>query len=338
MGNRILVRTSERTSFKRCRWSWEMSFRMGLRQRRDAPVLRFGTLCHQALAAYYIKGTKRGPHPSDTFMDLYEQEVKEIGSFGLYYDDSTESWEEDEKWVDAKELGEELLEMYIDFYGDDGDWEILATEQPFQQPVRNPRTGRIMFYYVGIVDLVVREISTGHIWIVDHKTTRAIDVQALGLNEQAGSYWTFGSEWLKEQGHINAATYDDLSGLIFNFLRRTRRDTRPQNAEGHYLNKDGSVSKRQPSPVFHREPTWRTTHDRDQVRRRAMNDFREMQMVERGDLAVIKNPGPFTCKGCGWLDACELHETGADWEMYVEATTEPWNPYDEHEVRDSEQR
>jgi Zierdtviridae exonuclease len=338
MGNRILVRTSERTAYKRCRWAWDMSFNHGLRQRRDAPVLRFGTLVHQALAGYYLPGTQRGPHPADLFLDLYEEEVKEAGAFNLKYDDGLDDWIEDEKWSDAKELGEELLEMYIDHYGDDSDWEIIATEHPFQQPVRNPRTGRILFYYVGIVDLVIREISTGHIYIVDHKTTRAIDVHALGLNEQAGSYWTFGTEYLKDKGIINASTYDDLSGIIFNFIRRTRRDTRPQDESGHYLNKDGSVSKRQPSPIFHREPTWRTEHDRDQVRTRALNDFREMEMVKRGDLAVVKNPGPWTCKGCGWLDICELHETGADWHMMLDGTTEEWNPYAEHEIREAEQR
>lgn len=338
MANRTLVRTSERSAFKRCRWAWDKSFNEGLRQKRDAPVLRFGTLVHEALAAYYVKGTKRGPHPAETFQAVYDREVAEIGEFGLYWDDYSGSWEPDEKWTDARELGTELLEMYVEKYGSDSDWEILCTEQAFQQPVRNPRTNRIMFYYVGIVDLIVRQISTGRIYIVDHKTTRAINVQALGLNEQAGSYWTFGVEWLLDQGYLNEKTFSDLSGLTFNFLRRTRRDTRPQDEEGHYLNLDGSVSKRQPSPIFHREPTWRSTHDRDQVRRRALNDFREMQMVESGDLAVTKNPGPFTCTGCGWLDVCELHETGADWRPMLAATTEEWSPYAEHEVRDSEQR
>jgi hypothetical protein len=67
-----------------------------------------------------------------------------------------------------------------------------------------------------------------------------------------------------------------------------------------------------------------------------MNDFREMEMARRGDLPINKRPGMFNCRGCSWLDACELHETGADWERFVVGTTEEYDPYSEHEIRDAE--
>ena len=340
MTTQKLVRTSERTSFNRCRWAWDLSFNKKLRQRRDAPVLRFGTLCHEALAAYYKVGKKRGPHPAKTFLQVYERDVRESGEFAILagWDDEGNPHWEDSDWVDAKELGVELMEQYVEFYGGDPEWEVLAVEVPFKVPVHNPRTGRFMFYYVGILDLVIRHMPTGRVWIWDHKTTKAIDLTALGLNEQAGSYWTFGVEWLVDQGLIDSKVFDDLSGLTFNFIRRARRDPRPHNELGQALNKDGSVSKRQPSKIFHREPTYRAEYDREQVRRRAMNDFREMEMVRNGDLATKKSPSAWHCKGCAWLDVCELHETGADWEMMLDGTTEGWNPYSEHEIRDAELR
>jgi hypothetical protein len=240
------------------------------------------------------------------------------------------------EWEDAKDLGIVMLERYLAKYKGDPGWEVLATEQPFQVLVKNPRTGKPMFYYVGILDLVMREISTGRVWIWDHKTCGSIDLTALGLNEQFGSYWAFGTEWLQDKNIIRPDYFNDLSGLMVNFLRRGKRDDRPQNEDGLYLNKDGSVSKRQPRPFFHREPTFRTEHDREQVRRRAMNDFREMEMARRGDLPINKRPGMFNCRGCSWLDACELHETGADWERFVVGTTEEYDPYSEHEIRDAE--
>src|SRR5262245_40416623 len=110
-----LVRTSERTSFNRCRWAWDLSFNQTLRQRRDAPVLACGPLCHEALAAYYVKGRKRGPHPSKTFLKVYERDVREAGEFAVLagYDEEGNPEFSDEEWVDAKELGHDLLTAYV---------------------------------------------------------------------------------------------------------------------------------------------------------------------------------------------------------------------------------
>lgn len=316
---------------------WDLSFNQGLRQRRDGPVLRFGTLVHKALAEYYVKGKKRNPKVLvPAFIKAYDQDVSQAGEFVVYGEDG--DIEEGEKWVNARELGIEMLEMYIEHYGADRGWEVLATEQPFRVPVHNPRTGGYMFTYAGILDLIMRHIERDRIWIWDHKTTGAINVRALGLNEQFGSYWAFGTEWIQEQGLLSNRQFNDLSGLMVNYLRRARRDDRPRNELGQSLNQDGSVSKRQQADVFHREPTFRTFEDRERVRRRALNDFREMEMVRAGTLAADKSPSIFNCPSCPWLDACELHETGADWKRFIEATTEKYDPYEIHEIEDAEKR
>jgi hypothetical protein len=339
MGNETtLVRTSERSAFKRCRWAWNLSFEERLRQRRDAPVLRFGTLVHEALAMYYVKGKKRGLHPAKAFRKVYDADIKVAGEFAVFAE--TGDILEGEEWVDARQLGIDLLEMYVERYRGDRGWEVIATEQPFQVPVLNPRTGRYMFTYTGILDLIMKEISTKRIWIWDHKTCRAFTdvLYAMPMNDQFGSYWTFGSDWLRTEGILRQSQFKDLSGLLVNLLRRAKRDDRLQNADGHYLNKDGSVSKRQPSEIFHREPTYRSEHDKEEVRRRAMNDYREMQMVRRGELPSNKSPSMWHCKGCAWLDVCELHETGNDWKPMLSATTEAWDPYSQHEIEFDEKR
>jgi hypothetical protein len=293
---------------------------------------------HLALAEYYVIGKKRKPKVLvPAFERAYEAEVQYAGEFAILGDDG--SPEGDEKWIDAKQLGIDLCEMYIEEYGDDRDWEVLGTEQPFQVPVRNPRTGAYMFTYTGILDLIMRKRSKDQIWIWDHKTTIAINLRALGLNEQFGSYWAFGTEWIKSQGLLHGKDFQDLSGLLVNFIRRARRDDRPHNELGQALNKDGSVSKRQQAEIFHREPTYRTTADRDRVIRRAMNDFREMEMVRAGTLPAKKMPDSlFKCPQCPWIDACELHETGSDWQMYVDATTERYDPYSQHEIETAEKQ
>jgi hypothetical protein len=292
-------------------------------------------LIHEALAEYYVIGKKRKPKVLvPAFRAAYERDITAAGEFVVYGEDGDP--DADEKWINALDLGVEMLEMYIERYGDDKGWEVLATEQPFRVPVYNPRNGRYLFTYAGILDLIMREIPKDRIWIWDHKTTGSINLRALGLNEQFGSYWTFGTEWIKEQGLLKDKDFQDLSGLMVNYLRRARRDDRPRDAEGHALNKDGSVSKRQQAAVFHREPTFRSLDDRERVRRRAMNDNREMQMVRAGTLPADKSPSIFNCPSCPWLDACELHETGADWERFVEATTEKYDPYSQHEIESAE--
>lgn len=335
-GQPRLVRTSERSAFKKCRWAWNLSFNEGLRQRRDAPVLRFGSLVHLALAAWYIPGRTRGSNPVQAFLKAYDDDVREAGDFVVYAEDG--STEDNEDWVNARELGVEMLEMYLEHYGDDDDWEVLCTEQPFRVPVVSPKTGKVLFHYVGILDLVMRQISTGRVWIWDHKTTGAINLKALGLNEQFGSYWAFGTEWIKDKGLIKPKHYQDLSGLMVNYLRRARRDDRPRNELGQSLNQNGDVSKRQQAAVFHREPTYRTMADREKVKRRAMNDWWEMELVRRGKLEADKSPSVFNCPGCPWLDTCELHETDSDWEYFLNRTTETYDPYDVHEIEDAEKR
>jgi Zierdtviridae exonuclease len=329
-----LIRTSERSTYRKCRWAWDLSYNHRLRQRRPSPVLRFGTLVHEALAEYYIPGKKRGPHPAKNFIRAYERNIAEMGEFRIKMTD-----EEDTKWEDAKEMGVEMLQDYVELYEGDQDWEVIASECPFEAPVYHPRTGVLLFYYAGIVDLIMRQRSTGRIFVWDHKTTDSIGrwLKTLGMNEQASAYWTHAVPWMRDQGIINSKVFDDMSGLYFNFLRRARRDTRPQNALGQYLNQDGSVSKKQPADRFHREPTYRSEGDRARQLQRSLDDYQEITMVQNGELPVVKSPGPFTCGMCGWLDVCELHETGADWQTLLAGITEEWDPYDEHEIRYDEQ-
>lgn len=332
-----LIRTSEQQSYNRCKWAWNLSYNQGLRQRRAGPVLRFGTLVHEALAAYYIPGRKRGEHPAKAFVKVYEKDVAEFGEFAIRGIDSDDAVT---KWEDARELGVDMLNAYVEEYKGDPDWEVVATEQPFQAPVYHPRSGRELFKMVGILDLIMRQRSTGRIWVWDHKTTDSISrwLKTLSLNPQASNYWTFGAPWMREQGIISPDVFDDLSGLMFNFLRRAMQDTRPRNALGQYLNQDQSVSKKQPPAYFHREPTYRSDYDKEQTRRRALNMHREMEMVKRGDLAVMKHPNTMICAQCGWYDVCELHEYGKDWELLLNSITEEWDPYEPHEIRDDELR
>jgi len=286
----------------------------------EVPPLRFGTLIHAALAAYYKPGMKRGPHPAETYADLYRADVEEAAKFGFRV-------EEDEKWVEAGELGVAMLTNYIGTYGSDDEWEVIVTEMPFQVPVKHDPP----FMYVGVLDGVWRKTDTGRLWVPDHKTTAAIQTKYLALDEQASSYWTFGLESLYRKKML--ARKEEIEGILFNFLRKAPPDTRPRNTLGQSLNKDGSISAKQPAPYFERKLVRRGENERRSTYNRVQLEVDDIIQLQTDGLdSAYKNAGQFTCPGCWAFDICELHEIGADWREFLDATTKEWDPYDAHEV------
>lgn len=316
------LRTSERLAFARCRQLWWWAWQEGYRAKLPGPALRFGTLVHKALELRYPPGVKRGPHPATTFEQLYEEELKEAMGYGFRDEDGT--------WNDAGELGVALLTAFVDQFGKDEEWRVISSEQTFQVRLSQNIAGGHPLYYVGTLDGIWKHRSSSHIVVKEWKTTDQFWFKHLPLDEQAGSYWAFATPWLKRKKILKPE--DDLKGILYTFLRKSMPDDRPVNAEGLALNKDGSVSKRQPSPLFHRELVFRDAYDRRMIRARTLAQAAEMEMIRRGQLAVWKSPGRFNCAGCPFIGPCELHETGADYKPLLRSHYEVYNPYSAHEV------
>jgi len=301
---------------------WDKSYNEHIQAQYSAPALRFGTLIHRSLAGWYIPGIKRGVNPVDSFTKFYEEDVAASYETGFR--------DEDGVWWEAGELGVAMMSHYLEQYGKDSEWEVLVTEQPFRQVVNHPVTGKPWFIYAGVMDGVWRHRPSKRIYVADHKTAKAIITKHLQLDDQAGGYWTFGVDWLYEKGYLKRGQI--LTGMLYNYMRKAMKDQRPQDEAGHYLNKDGSVSKQQPSAYFQRPIILRSEVDREAVRERAMDQYREIEMVRAGELKAYKSPGQMTCNGCWLFDACELHETGNDWRTFLKQTSTAWDPYGEHEI------
>lgn len=298
------ISASMRSSFKRCRYQWHFRYMRRLEPKVAAPPLRFGTLLHTALEHYYKPGVRRGPHPARVFEKAYEREFGEALALGFRDDDG--------EWQDALGLGVDMLEHYVDHYGPDDEWRVLAKEQTFEQPVYQPGTRHQIGTYIGVLDLVLEHRATGHIWIWDHKGVRTIDTGYLAMDDQSSGYWTFGSDWLKERSILKPGK--ELQGIVFNFLRKGKRDDRPTNEKGQYLNKDGTISQKQPPPFFERFVSYRGAHEQVLTKERVAFELQEMGLVKAGSLALLKSPDKMNCKFCDVRDICELHETGNDWE------------------------
>jgi hypothetical protein len=106
----IELRNSERQSFTTCPQQWDWGYNDRLKPKTPAPALRFGTLIHNSLEAFYIPGIKRGPIPADTFQKLYDKDLKKYAKMGFK--------DEDDQWYEAGVLGVAMLEAYFDKYGE----------------------------------------------------------------------------------------------------------------------------------------------------------------------------------------------------------------------------
>lgn len=329
------VRTSERLTLNQCPQKWWWAYEDRLRGGTPSPALRFGSLVHEALEVYYKPGIKRGPRPAETFEKLFDKDVKNaLDQFGMR--------DIDDKWYNAKELGVSMLEAYHEKWGTDNEWKVIATEAPFHQIVYSPKTGKPAFVYVGVVDGVWQRRTDKTFWIIDHKTTKDDPrgkAEALVMDEQAGAYWTYGLDALRADGRIPADT--PLSGMLYNFLRKGKPDERSKNAAGQALNKNGSVSERQPTPLFHREPVFRNEKDGEMVRRRIWLQWMRIRGLRKNPDTVYKIPGTLHsphCRWCEFKDMCELHESQDDWKLFREAAFHVYNPYSQHEIEEGEKR
>lgn len=361
----IMVRTSERTMFTKCRQAWWWSyFEQREPKEQWAKALVFGDMVHRCLAAYYIpetrKARKRGPHPAGTFGKLYDVMNKNHRAFNVRVDD--------EFWVSARDLGVEMMENYVtEWREQDRMIVVLYPEMPFQYPIPDPDTGRNLCVYVGTADALILSLETGKIGLFEHKTAATISTAHLFLDEQASTYWTLVPKWLAKNNILKPGQKMDF--MLYNFMRKAMKDDRPVNSLGQHLNlptvadlksayleavpgasvkglkRDdfveelkllgvdalqlGEVSRSQPPPLFERQLLYRGRHEQENTYERIIDQVREMNLVRTGEMKHYKAPSK-DCAFCPWRDICELHETGTDWRELKRLITTKWSPYAQH--------
>lgn len=322
----VMIRTSERATFRRCRQRWWWAWREGLTPPFMANSLWFGEGVHEALAGWYLNGNKRGPDPAEAFLKWVDGERRRIYTQPNPDVDETEI-------VDAAELGVAMLQQYVEKYGKDSRFKFIATEQSSQ--LLMPATYQIVngirirdTLYCSTFDGVYRDQVDGKPWLIEHKTAKQIITAHLVLDDQAGSYWAVATRVLRDAGLIGPE--EEIEGIMYNFLRKAKPDQRETNANGERLNKDGSVSKSQPPPYFLREQVYRLPKERETQLERIQDESLEMQLVRAGALPVTKNPTKDCYWDCPFFNMCQLHEAKDDWEDYRDMMYQVEDPYAKH--------
>lgn len=361
------LRTSERRDFKRCQQRWRWAWRQGLVAKHQKPgALWFGTGIHLALQHRYSKpGLARGRNVLQVWRDFVGDTEAVI--YGDNYDNDRDDF------YDGAELGEHMLGAYLDEYGMDERWHVISAEQTFEIPIPRPgpRTTEpwepTLVLYNGTFDLVAMDLEAEardgvkSLWVWDHKTAKAIMTSHLALDDQAGSYWAVAGDVLTGQGLVEPGM--KLDGILYNFLRKSKTDERPRNADGlatnqptkqHYVDalpgatmkmtKDalesaaesvgvtvlGEVSKTQPKPNFQRETVWRTAKERKTQIERIQYEYLQMDAFKRGLLPIIKTPTKDCSWDCSFFDMCQLQDQRDDWTSYRDATYDRRDPYIDH--------
>lgn len=322
-GTPVLVRTSERSTFRRCPQKWYWRYVDRLAPVREKGALVFGTGVHHALEHYYPPGKKRGPHPARTFEEWFAE-----------HSSSFSQWDDEGNKVDALDLGVAMLEQYVDTYGKDPDIEVIQPEMSVSVDVYDDK-GRYVCTLVGKIDTVVRLRSTGRLLLWDHKTAKTIE-QNMGViggyPEQGLSYLWLATHFLRSEGTLGEDEFID--GIVFNWLRKALPDDRPQNEDGHYLNKDGSVSKRQPPPFFYRQELRVAPRSLVEWQRRLVREQWVRERMADGRFPLYKSPTKDCSWDCEFRDMCELHEMGADWKAVRDFELTTWDPYSDHELEE----
>lgn len=356
------LRTSERGAFKRCPQRWWWSYREGLRPLgQPSNPLWFGTGIHIAFAEWYIPGLKRGRDLRETWEQYCKDEIRFIKTQAVA-DDGTDA--KIAEYVEATELGLAMLDNYLEEYGEDESWEVLAPEQVFAVLIPD-ENGDPIVEYNGTFDGVYRDLVDGLIKLMEHKTAAAISTKHLSLDDQAGSYWAVATHCLWSEGIIGKKEH--LDGITYNFLRKAKADSRPVGPDGMVHNKPvkqnyldafaprripataslsipklealaekydvevwGDVSKVQPAPNFVREYVTKTKRERRTQLQKISNEAIHMDEMRKGNLPLYKNPTKDCSWDCDFFDMCELQESTPDWEEYRDAMFVVRDPYADH--------
>lgn len=182
------VSISEIRNFKSCPRRWYLKHVLKIEPPQVGTARAFGTIMHAALETLY---RTRGDFGLSS-IEL-EKQIQATPQENLTEDDA--------KMLRA------LFDEYYKFAVDKGDfilWDIVAVEafHSVFMPEWNA-TFKARF------DLVVKDRSTGAIYVVDHKTTKQFRDTPLDMDEQVTSYL-----WLARR------VYGNVKGVIFNRIKK----------------------------------------------------------------------------------------------------------------------
>lgn len=298
---------SELDTARQCEHKHRLAYKERWKSPRTGPALVKGTSWHQVLETHYnvLKGTQptKGSnilYTPDHRLDLAVEAVKPL----IFRPNSSEPLDE------VAELVGWMYAGYIEKWGIDPQWKVLAVEYATEVWLPTATGSRSMFKLKLKIDLVV--MQDGHLWVVDHKSGKDLPKKKqLDINDQFALY-----TWALHQ------LGKDVFGSLHNAARtqRNQGDFPAKVAEREAsIAKAKAAGKKPPGELepqtleqrFERNRLTRTPHELDTV---AVEAYKKLRAVWR--IPVGEEPRSPDEDRCGWrcdfLEPCLFGRKGHD--------------------------
>jgi hypothetical protein len=325
MANEFTLRSHETSDYKRCKKKWYWKWRRGLvLKARKFGALDLGTWMHTALAAWYGEGLERNGQLSSLFLSEAEE--------ATYHAEQAGAPEHElDKATELTALGEAVADAYQFHYANDPDVEVIQAELPLEFEITSA-SGKHVSMHKLKPDLVYRDRRHGGVWLMEHKTAAQIQTEHLVIDGQARPYGVMAERALRRLGLIKRS--ESFRGIMYNFLRKALPDERPTNDKGQHLNKDGSVSARQPGRQFLRYPLPMTRLAKLRALQTLAMDAVEIahvtKLLRSGDVspsALPISPDKTCPRFCDFFDLCAATEQGVNTDELVRRQFIVRDPY-----------
>lgn len=324
-----LIRSHERIDFKRCPKKWYWKWRKGYVPRQaQFGALELGTWVHAAMAAWYGKGLRRNGDLAELFFNIAQLAIVDAQHDGAP-DHVLDKAEE------LLSLGEAMMTAYQAFYKKDENVFVLGAEVPLEFTIS--AGGRIVAVHKLKPDLVFMDNQNG-VWLMETKTAKSIRTEHLPIDDQARPYGAMAERALRRAGLLKQR--HQFKGIRYNFIRKALPDLRPRNEQGKALNKNGSISKKQPTPMFERPSITLTNPAKAIALKRVQQDTLTVTAIalalRTGKVRaedLPKTPHWSCPRHCQFWDPCKAEEAGTDIRPMLKALYIQRNPYtydDEH--------
>lgn len=322
-----LITTSSRRAFKRCQQRYVWAYVDGLESTKMNLKLWFGIGMHEAWAHWYGPGLTRRRGWIERFEEYCDHD-----EFSHMLKANLNDLEQKD-WINARELGIGMLRGYRKHYGLDRNIDMIYAEEPFSIEIPYPGSpNKTVAIFNSTFDGVYRDKADGLIKLLEHKTAAQIRTNHLPVDDQAGAYWAIASFVLQDKGILGKR--ERIHGINYNIARKALPPAdRPRNRRGEYLNKDGSVSKNQPSPLFYREFVERARVEQARQIQRIGQEVLQIKAIEAGKFAPSKNYTGDCFWDCDFYTMCRLHEQGAEWREFRDALFVVRDPYSRYRLK-----
>lgn len=290
MNDRIVVSFSEIDTYRDCPLKHQLAYvdRWQKEPEEGGPLAR-GSRWHEVMAVHYQTIREKAAWLADgtagakSTLALARTRIEEAGWFE----------------GDEGELARWMYDGYVEQFGVDPQWEILAVEHKAELPLLTSKEVKrrasqiefaerhsdqlspddpsivdpVRFWVKVIIDLVIRDRMTGKLWIVDHKSAKDLNKKIdLELADQFGIY-TAGCRALGRK----------VLGSMYNGARTYRLKTKAQPLDER----------------FKREMMYRTDTELDNL----IIDFRAAAEAAYSDRPIFSSPNP---RDCSWK--CEYRD------------------------------